>query len=93
MPLPSPSSAVRDLLVERLDALLDDCDKVMDQSAYGQTVHDLDDFLLIEGRAFLQKVYQEKLQERIERTECTADAKQCPDCKKKRRSKTKNRKK
>jgi hypothetical protein len=78
MSLPSPSSAVRDLLVERLDALLDDCDNVMDRSALGQTVHDLDDFLLIEGRAFIQKVYQEKLQERIERTEDASEAKQSP---------------
>jgi len=93
MPLPSPSPTVRDLLVERLDALLTDCDNVMDQSALGRTVHDLDDFLLVEGRAFIQKIYQEKLQERVERTEAAPEAKQCPQCKKKRTSKTKKRKK
>jgi len=92
MPPTSPSPAVRDLLRERLDTLLDECDQVMDAAAYGQTIHDLDDFMLIAGKKFLQAVMQQKLQERIEQAEQKAEQKQCPQCKKKRNTKTKKRK-
>ena len=60
------SSEVRALFHERLDALLPDCDKVMDSAGYGRTLHDLDDFLFIAGKGFLNEVLKEKLQERIE---------------------------
>jgi hypothetical protein len=83
---------VRDLLVDRLDALLAECDQVMDNAKYGRAFHDFDEFLLIEGKKFLKEIYQEKLQERIEKTEQQAETKQCTDCKKKTRyqnSKTK----
>ena len=42
----SPSPDVRGLLRERLDTLLDECNQVMDNADYGQTIHDLDDFIL-----------------------------------------------
>ena len=48
------SSEVRALLHERLDALLSDCDTVMDSAAYGHTLHDLDDFLFIAGKVVLK---------------------------------------
>ena len=80
---PSPSS-VRDFLVDRLDALLSDCDQVMDRADYGRTLHDLDDFLFVEGKKFINEVLKEKLQERIETTESTPETKQCSECKKKR---------
>jgi hypothetical protein len=92
MPCTSPSPSVRDLLVERLDALLDECNQVMDEAAYGQTIHDLDDFMLIAGKKFLQEVMQQTLQERIEQAEQKPENKQCRQCKKKRNTKTKKRK-
>ena len=77
-----PSPDVRVLLFEKLDAMLADCDKVMDNADYGQTVHDLDDFLFVEGRKFINEVMQQKQQERIEHVEAAAETKQCPKCKK-----------
>jgi hypothetical protein len=88
----SPLPGVRDLLVERLDSLLNECDQVMDDAAYGQTIHDLDDFLLIAGKKFLQEVFQKKLQQRIEQVQQQPETKRCPACKKKRNTKTKKRK-
>jgi hypothetical protein len=78
------SSEVRALLHERLDALLSDCDKVMDSAAYGRPLHDLDDFLFIASKVFLNEVLKEKLQERIDSAEATPASKECPACKKKR---------
>ena len=69
MPTRSPTPDVRDLLRERLDTLLDECNQVTDNAAYGQTIHDLDDFLLIAGKKFLQEVMQQKLHERIKQAE------------------------
>jgi hypothetical protein len=42
-------------------------------------IHDLDDLLFIKGREFIKKVYQQKLQEHIERTASEMAAK-LPDC-------------
>ena len=67
---------------ELLHALLDDCDRVANNSAYGETFDDMESFFLTQGRQFLQETFQEKLQERIEHTETTSEAKQCPHCKK-----------
>jgi hypothetical protein len=89
---PSPSPAIRELLHEKLDALLADCDKITNNAAHGRTLHDLDDFLFIEGRKFINAVLQQKIQERIEHTEATPESKQCPNCKKKRKHTTKSRK-
>jgi len=88
----SPSPDVRELLREKLDAMLDDCEKVMDNAAYGRTIHDLDDFLFIAGRKFINEVMQQKLQERIEQIEAATETKQCPNCKKKLTSTTESRK-
>ena len=83
------AAEVRAILVERLDVLLSECDQVMDNAAFGQT---LNDFLLVQGRNFIKEVLQQKIQERIERTETSPEAKQSPCCKKKRKSNTINRK-
>ncbi|MCL2305927.1 MAG: hypothetical protein FWC43_11345 [Planctomycetaceae bacterium] len=88
---PSPAE-VRAILAERLDILLAECDQVMDNAAFGQTLNDLDDFLLVKGRNFIKEVLQQKMQERIERTETSPEAKQSPCCKKKRKSNIINRK-
>jgi hypothetical protein len=79
----SPLSDRRALLIAKFEALLDECDIVADNAAYGETLDDLEMFFLIKGRKFLQDTFQEKLQERIERTEETHEGKQCPKCKKK----------
>jgi hypothetical protein len=88
----SYSSEVRDLLHEKLDALLADSEQVMNKAAFGQTLNDLDDFLFVAGRKFINEVMQQKLQERIEQVEATTEGKQCPKCKKKRTSTIKPRK-
>jgi hypothetical protein len=88
----SPRSDVRDLLFAKFEALLDECDLVADNAAYGETLDDMDEFFLTKGRQFLQETFQEKLQERIKRAETTAEAKQCPHCKKKRATKMRKRK-
>ena len=93
--MPSPvrsPAALHTLLHEKLDSLLADCDQVMDTAGYGQTLHDLDDFLLLDGKKFLGEVFQQKLQERTELAEQKAENQQCPHCKKKRIPKTKRRK-
>ena len=77
-----PSPDIRALLHEKLDALLADCDRVAENANYGRTLHDLDDFLFIEGRKFINEVLQQKLQERIEQAEASPETKHCPDCKK-----------
>jgi IS1 family transposase len=85
--MPSPS-APRSHLHAKLDALLDECDLVADHSAFGQTFDNMENFFLVQGRQFLQETFQEKLQECVQRTETTAESKQCPHCKKKRNTKT-----
>ena len=85
----SPLCDRRSLLLSKFEALLDECDLVADNSAYGETLNDMEEFFLIQGRKFLQETFQEKLQERIERVETTAEAKMCPHCKKKRVTKMK----
>ena len=80
--MPSISPAVRDLLHEKLDARLAESEQVMDAADHGRTIHNLDDFFGTKGQKFLQKVFQQKLQERIAKNETTAEGKQCPLCKK-----------
>jgi len=89
----SPRPSRRELLHAKLDALLDECDLVSSAAAYGQTLNDMEEFFLTKGRKFLQETFQEKLQECVEHTEANTETKHCPDCKKKRKPKTKNRKK
>jgi len=79
------SSIARDILTEKFHALLDECDLVADNAAFGKTLDDLEKFFLIQGRTFLREVFQEKLQERIQQTEQNAEIKECSDCKKKTR--------
>jgi len=71
----------------KFEALLDECDLVAHNAAYGEALNDVEAFFLIQGRKFLQETFQEKFQEHIKRTETTAAAKECPHCKKKTRSK------
>ena len=47
------SPDVRSLLYEKLDAMLADCDHIIGNAAYGRTVHDMDDFLFVAGRQFI----------------------------------------
>jgi hypothetical protein len=42
----------------------------------------MENFFLVHGRKFLKETFQEQLQKRIEHTEATDAAKQCPHCKK-----------
>ena len=61
MRVPSPQTSspdIRAFLHERLDALLDDCHQVGNNAAYGRYIHDLDDFLYIEGRKFMREVLE-----------------------------------
>ena len=80
--MPPSSPHVRDLLVERLEALLADCEHVMDTSAHGQAFHAPDDFLYAEGRKFTQEILQQKFQERIEKTETADEGKRAQTVKK-----------
>ena len=88
----SPRPTRRERLHAKLDALLDECDLVSESAAFGETLNDMEEFFLDKGRKFLQETFQEKLQERIEQIEGTAETKQCPNCKKKHIPSTKNRK-
>ena len=72
----------RELLHARFDALLDESELVADHAAYGVTFDNLEDFFFTKGHKFLQETFQEQLQQRVERTETTAEAKECPHCKK-----------
>jgi hypothetical protein len=76
------SPEFRALLHEKLDALLDECNLVIDNAKNGQVVHDLDDFVCTTGQNFLQEIYQQKLQEHIAIREKNTEAKQCSHCKK-----------
>jgi hypothetical protein len=85
------SPAGRELLTEKFHALLDGSDIVASNATPTQALDDLETFFLIEGRAFIREVFQERLQEHIEQTEAN-DSPQCGECKKKRSSKTSSRK-
>jgi hypothetical protein len=76
MPFPaSPTSpSLHDLLREKFDALLDECDLVMDTAKHGRTFHDLDEFFCTKGHELLQEVFQQKLQEQIATTEKNTEA-------------------
>jgi len=78
----SPLVPLQERLTEKFHALLGKCDLVADHAAFGETFDNLETFFIDEGRTFLQHVFQEKLQERIERTEDHSSP-LCPDCKKK----------
>ena len=81
----------RSLLTEKFHALLDGSDLVAGNAAHGHALDDLETFFLIQGRAFIREVFQEKLQEHIEQTE-NNDSPHCVECKKKRPSRTSSRK-
>jgi hypothetical protein len=67
MPLAHPSSSdIRSVLIEHLDTLIAESELVMDNAAHGRTFHDLDDFFCTKGQEFLQEIFKQKLQERIE---------------------------
>jgi len=84
-----PQAARRELLHAKLDALLDECDLIPSNT---QTFDSMETFFLDKGRKFLQETFQDKLQERVKQVETTAEAKQCPHCKKKRITKMRKRK-
>jgi len=87
----SPLVPLQERLTEKFHALLGKCDLVADTAALGETFDNLETFFINEGRNFIQHVFQEKLHERIEHAEDNSSP-LCPDCKKKRRSGTINRK-
>ena len=70
------------LLTEKFHALLAGCDQITNNSAPEQAFDNMEQFFLIQGRAFLRDVFQDKLQEHIEQTEIN-DSAHCVDCKKK----------
>jgi len=78
----SLSPAARALLTEKFHALLDGSDIVATNATPKQALDDLESFFLIEGRAFIREVFQERFQEYIEQTEGNASP-DCVDCKKK----------
>jgi hypothetical protein len=82
-PSATQSPDIRAFLHERLDAMLDDCNKIAGNAAYGRYIHDLDDFLYTEGRKFMREVLEQQVQDRIQQVESTDEGKQCPKCKKK----------
>ena len=88
----SPLFSTRERLLAKFEALLDESDLIADNAEYGQTFNLMEAFFLDKGRKLFQETFQEKLQERIQRTENAAESKQCPDCKKKRNTKTRKRK-
>ena len=84
----SSRPSARELLTEKLHALLDECDQIMSNADFGQPFNDLDDFLFVAGKNFIREVQQHKLQERITLAEAEETNKQCSDCKKKRNTDT-----
>jgi len=79
-------SVTDELLVAKFEALLAECNLIATNE---QTLDTMEAFLYVKGRKLLQETFQQKLQERIAQVETTAEAKQCPDCKKKRNTKIK----
>jgi len=59
------SPTIRDHLVAKFEALLDECDVVSSQSLPAEVIDDMDEFFLLKGRKLLQEIFQAKLQERI----------------------------
>jgi len=78
----SLSPSARALLTEQFHALLDGSDIVAANATPTQALDDLESFFLIEGRAFIRAVFQERFQEYIEQTEANASP-ECVECKKK----------
>ena len=87
---PPTRSEIKTHLLGRLEALLDDCDQVADQSKFGHTFNNLEKFFRTKGQNFLQETLELKLQERIDLAESTVEGKQCPECKKKTTSVNRN---
>ena len=54
MPSPQSRSEIKTHLLGRLEALLDDCDQVADQSTFGQTFNNLEKFFRTKGQTFWQ---------------------------------------
>ena len=73
------SATVRDLLVAKFEALLDECDLIPSNP---QTVDNMDEFFLLKGRKLLQETFEAKLQERIQQAEVDIEPPPCPTCKK-----------
>jgi hypothetical protein len=79
-------------LHEKLEALLREFDQVGDKAPQGQVLNNLDAFLFLQGRKFLTEFLQTKMQERIHNAEKSAETRECPRCKKKRKTSVKGRK-
>ena len=83
MELSCPLPSVDELLHEKFAVLLAECDLVADTAGHGQTLDFMEAFFSDKGRKFLKETFEQKLQERVNRTETTSEAKECPNCKKK----------
>jgi hypothetical protein len=77
----SPLFPLQERLTEKFHALLGKCDTVADTAPLGKTFDNLEMFFTAEARNFIQHVFQEKLQERIDHAE-DHPSPLCPDCKK-----------
>ena|GEM_PF-4840549 len=62
MQLPSDSPEMRALLYEKFDALLDECNSVIDNAEHRRTFHD---FVRTKAHDFLQEILLQKMQEKI----------------------------
>ncbi|GHT17796.1 hypothetical protein FACS1894189_4390 [Planctomycetales bacterium] len=82
----TPRSETEAFLLEKFQSLLTDLDTAGDNAQHGHVLDDMDDYLFLHGRKFLTEILQSKTQERINVAEQTDAAKQCPHCKKKRKS-------
>ena len=82
----TPRSDTEALLLEKFQALLSELDTVGDNAQYGHVLDDMDDFLFTAIRKLGNETLQHKLQERINNTEKQPESRQCPHCKKKRKS-------
>jgi ssDNA-binding Zn-finger/Zn-ribbon topoisomerase 1 len=78
----SPLVPLQERLTEKFHALLGKCDLVANTAPLEETFDNLETFFIDDGRNFIQHVFQEKLQERIEHAQDNSSL-ICPDCKKK----------
>jgi hypothetical protein len=82
----TPRSETEALLLEKFQALLADLDTAGDNAPVGHVLDDMDDFLFTAIRQLAAETLEKKIQDRIAAAEQSVKAKQCPHCKKKRKS-------
>ena len=60
MPSLSPRSVRRELILAKLESLLDECDFVADNAPLSETFDILEDFFFDRGRKFLRETFKRK---------------------------------